>query len=347
MHLRSLSVSLVASLACVLGLSMAASSQTITDVTPTEGTLGTVLTIDFTGDIGKGKPKVWLTQSGDESAKPKKYALKVLDVVVDGEGGTIMAEIKKAFAGDFDLNVQAKGKGTVAAVENSAFTVNAPSLVSGPLPATANVGEQVMLTLADLGAKKPKVSVGGKKTKVKAMVEEIDGSTTITFAIPKSLANGNWPVVVTNKVGESTGESVVAVTGSTKKIGKSFLTAVVDGTTLTFKGKKLGVEAAGGGLQILGTSLTNPSKSVAIIVPFVAIGSLDQSDLASISYTEASFNGGSPNVAIWQTGIPAIEIIIQSVSGGQFAGTFSGTLVQLGVSSVSISGEFIVEASAD
>lgn len=326
-----------------------AAAQSINSVSPSEGSFGSVLTIGFSGDLGKGKPKVWFTETGDESKKPKKYALKVLDVSGAPSSPTITAEVRKGLVGTFDLNVRPKVKGASEVVSMGAFVFNAPSVQSGPTPDTATPGEEVTMTLVDVGNKKPKVKVGGKKTKVTTFTGDQGQVQTIAFKIPKSLANGIWPIEVSNKAG-STSEASVEVTGSTKKLGKSFLNASINGgKAIVYKGKKLSITNVGNSLQILATSLTNPSKNVTIIVPFVEVGTFTQFTLpigASISYAEV---GGSPSGGfsskIWQTNTPPIEVVITSVSGGQFAGTFSGTLVSTGGDpDITIEGEFIGDA---
>lgn len=342
-------LSFLLSLTAVACLSAELSSQSIGDISPSSGTVGSVVSIDYTGDVGKGKFKVWLTLVGDTSKKAKKYKAKVVDAVMTEDGAVIEAQLKKVVYGTFDVHVQAKVKGQEPTVASSAFTGVPPTVMSGPTPATASPGEEVSMTVMDAGDKRPKLVIGGKKAKAQLDGEQ-GGLQTITFSIPKSLPNGVWPIEIATKAGTADAGVSVEVTGSSKKLGKAFLTAEVGGQTLKYKGKKLSITNVGNSLQILATSLTNPSKSITIIVPFVEVGTFTQFTLpvgASIAYAEVSVGGGGGSFSskTWQTNTPPIEVVITSVSGGQFAGTFSGTLVSTGGDAdIQVSGEFIGEA---
>lgn len=208
---------------CVLGATLGAAE--LESVTPGLGTVGTPLEVRLSGDVGKGKPKVWLTLADDAANKPKRTKLKVTAVVDDGGETVLSASFKatKTGAGIYDLHV--KGKGLDEQVFEDAFTIVAPSLATVSPGSAAPKGE-VTLAGSFLGgaAKKPKVTLapaGGGKGK-KAKVVGVDGDVGLTIKLPK-LGAGLYDVTVANKVGEDTLIAALNVVGTGGPGGSSSL----------------------------------------------------------------------------------------------------------------------------
>ncbi len=210
---------LPAILACFLALQPTLVAADLESVSPDEGTVGTSLELRLSGELGKGKPKVWLTLAGDESKKPKKTKLKVTDVIDEGGGVMrLVAAFKntKTGAGVYDLHVKPKGKGLVEQAFDDAFTVLAPT-IDGVTPDTAAPKGEVTITGTALGggAKKPKVRlapVGGGKAK-KASVTQANGDASLVVKLPK-LTAGMYDVLVSNAVGDVVASAALTVTGS-------------------------------------------------------------------------------------------------------------------------------------
>ncbi len=184
---------------------------------PDEGTIGTGLDLRLMGDLGKGKPKVWLTLAGDAAPKPKKTKLKVGDVADLGGGLSSLAvsfKKTKTGAGLYDLHVKPKGKGQVEQVFEGAFTVRAPE-VGTVSREVAEPKQEIMISGGFLGApKKPKVfllpGAGGKARKAK--VRGVTAGEVMTVKLPK-LADGVYDVVVANTVGEDVLPGALTIVG--------------------------------------------------------------------------------------------------------------------------------------
>ncbi len=188
---------------------------TLDSLLPAEGTVGTPLDLQLTGDLGKGKPKVWLTLAGDTANKPKKTKLKVSSIApVAADASSLAASFKKTKTGPglYDLHVKPKGKGQVEQVFESVFTMRAPEI--GKLaPDTAEPKSELMIAGTFFGGPaKPKVSfvpeAGGKAKKGK--VKQATGGTLLVVKLPK-LAAGIYDVLVSNKVGADTLEDALTI----------------------------------------------------------------------------------------------------------------------------------------
>lgn len=317
-----------------------ASAQSISSVTssndsdsenpPIEACVGSILTIEGTG-FGTAKPKVFLTD-GDG----KKYVLKV----TDNDDTHIMAEIKKAVAGELTLNVQLKG---VDEPLTQGVTVMLPEIDAGELPANADANAEFTIAGQFFGTKKGKLYIGGRKAKV---VEWTDGS--IVVVMPKTLANGFWDIVLDNKLGVDEDETI-ETTNSDAKVGKNGFNVYVEGIKLKLK---VGKGAAPGGYAAVafGTSLSNPSHSVAVAVPFVDGGELPQTfvqgkDLFVVTYVKTTVNG--PGQFTVDSYLPdeGFTCTISAAGGGQVAGEFHGTMTLVAPpnTQIDVDGDFVVE----
>ena len=191
----------------VLAATPVAAQVGLDELTPDEGTVGTVLDLRLTGDTGKGKPLVWLTRSDDGSNKPRRTKLKLGKPVDEGGGVTsFSAALKKITtgAGAYDLHVRPKGKGQVESVFEGAFTVRGPELTM-VTPGTAAPKSEVTMTGAFFGGPaKPKVFLlpqGGGKPR-KAKVRQVLDDTMLLVKLGK-MAGGTYDVILANKVGET------------------------------------------------------------------------------------------------------------------------------------------------
>jgi hypothetical protein len=196
--------SLVCLALLALGGQLLAGGVELTDLLPAEGTVGTPLELQLSGDLGKGKPKVWFTLADDPSQKPKKTKVKVTTVTDLGGGVSSLAmsfKRTKTGPGAYDLHVRPKGKGKQEQIFPKAFTVRGPDL-SGSATVTAASKGQALFAGEFLGSPaKPRVflfaglSGKGKKAKVLSAT-----GGALMLKLPK-LAPGTYNVVVVNKVG--------------------------------------------------------------------------------------------------------------------------------------------------
>lgn len=212
---RILRRSLLVAVLLILGAPRAALSQVeLIEVTPDEGTVGTVIEFELTGDLGKGKPKMWLVLADDPAKKPKKTTLKVMSVVSQGGGAsTVSASFKntKTGPGAYDLHVKPKGKGQDEAVFGAAFTLRAPEITDVTPDTVASKGT-IMVTGAFFGGpKKPKVQLFGTgKPKKGKVVQATDSELMVK--LPK-LPGGDYSLSVQSKVGATIEANAFTVTG--------------------------------------------------------------------------------------------------------------------------------------
>jgi hypothetical protein len=317
--------------------------------TPNTITTGTVITItgSFAKQAGGAKPKVFGTMPDTK----KKIAFKVLehsDVEIVAEVKKIPTSKKAPAAGtDWTLNVLPKGKG--AFTETTAMTpmtVLAPTIVSVN-PSTGMPGEEITISIANVGIKTPKAKIGGKKTKLKPApitLEEGGAITAYLAKVPKSLANGAWDVEVDNKLGSDTVEGALTVTGSNKKIGKAKVTYTVNGTTYTASGKfaQGDYDTMTGAFGFGASTGKNPTRSVN--TGMTISGAIPEVvNPPAFAYTEV-FANDPFNIASWLAVGGSLSLTITAISGGQVGGTFTGTVTgQQGQGTASMEGEFIVD----
>ncbi len=302
-------------------LAAAGHAQSIDTVEPASGSIGTLITITGS-DFGTAKPKVWLSQEGSK----KKRRLKV----TSSSDVEIIAELKKGEIGDFDVNVQPKGKGALIATEEEGFEIPLPTFDTlDPVGAELAPGTAAVLGGVDFGSRKPRLKVGGKKAKVTAFSDD-----EITFVIPKALHDGAHDLEFRNPVTTLPIPALVSVTGSTKTIGKpdtatykadkkkftigGFLAMIVasdvDSTTISL---------SQGGFPSYQLTLDIPVASLDESVPVAFIGSPDAS--ITMTYTAELFGASTT----WVSGDDLDEVIkIQSIKDGVATVEFSGELTR-------------------
>jgi hypothetical protein len=328
MTLRSFSFSAV--LAAGL-LARFASAQTIdavqssndpdVDNPPVAASVGSVLTITGSG-FGTAKPKVFLT---DEASK--KYTLKVTEF----DDTHIVAQIKKAVAGDLTLNVQLKG---VTDPLTAAVQVEEPQIdelldadMITPIT-SAEVNTEFVISGSFFGTKKGKVKIGGKAAKVLEWADDM-----VHVVMPKTVANGQWPIALDNKIAVNDGTSVTT-TGSNASVGKVGLT-VTFGTGPGAETIKFNYSAGGGGVGLVGFAGTTsglPNKTITVIFPFngTVPSTIDsQTDAGLIvTYNLTEKPLFPPHIASWfiATGTAGLVLHVTASGGGGFAGDFEGDL---------------------
>ncbi|GJM20990.1 MAG: hypothetical protein DHS20C15_09050 [Planctomycetota bacterium] len=338
------------SMLAALGAALSAplSAQTVDTISSVEGTTGDLITITGSGFGDSKKPKVELVDL-ELDKKAKGTALKV----VENSDTSLTVEIKKAKAGVFGVRVRPKGKGIDPADSGDNFTIRAPELLAVKgIGGTPN--DEIELQAQFVGNKKPKIKVGGKKAKVTSVtMDESEGgppTEVITIKIPKSLANGTWPVELFTKIGQDLEDSLVTVTGSNKPIGKVAFNATVNGSKLKAKGKGLAIESTGLGVVISANQFkAGNTKQLVLNFPFVeGVTELPvtftglPNDFALMMYSSGKVVGGIPDITIWNG---PFSITLNAFSGGQLAGSFEGNLTSAGESPVEVLGDFIVKTN--
>jgi hypothetical protein len=173
------------------------------EITPGEGTIGTVVTI-----------------RGDNLGV-KNGAVLIENVVLKSMSwgsSEIQASLSKAISpGTYSVTVKPKTKGVLPITEANLFTVRGPEIDSGS-PSAGAPGETITLSGKFFGNKKGNVyleyeSKGVTKLKsCKVWSWDMDpkfGDGEVVFVVPKGLAPGTYPLKITNKVGEDIGEFTI------------------------------------------------------------------------------------------------------------------------------------------
>jgi len=300
--------------------------------------VGSVLTIDG-ASFGTAKPKVFFTDG-----EGKKYVLKVTAF----SDTQLTAEVKKGVAGTLTLNVSPKGSTEPFTSPVVFETPRIDELLDETGTSSideASPGTPFLIDGAYLGTKKGKIKIGGKAAKVLEWLND-----HVLVEMPKKLANGLWTIALDNKVAVND-EAEITMFGSTVKIGKAFLNFFVNGEKVALK---YGQGSAPGGYAVVavGTSGTNPSKSVVIAVPFLDGDSVPEdyvfgTDLFVVSYIETGkFTLGGPPPTI-KAYVPTIgfTVNITANSASQVAGNCSGILELSGGGGpdIEVTGEFVVD----
>lgn len=311
-------------------------AQTIDTVSPASGSIGTRITISGAG-FGEKAPKVWMTQDGSK----KKTRLKI----VSANDTEIVAEVKKAKLGVYDINVQKKEKNALLMRVDDAFEVPMPSFddvsPAGGAP-EITPGGSATIEGDDFGIRKPKLKVGGKKAKVTAFDDD-----SITFVVPKVLHDGAHSIELRNKVGTVTVPAGLPVSGSSKTIGSPDTASYrVDKKKVSVGGfLALLVTSADGATEVSAAQEGLPSYQLVLELP---VATLDESVPAAfvgdpdatirLIYNEGLFGPQT----IWESGDGIDEMIrIQSVADGvatiEFEGELTRTSGEFGKASVTIS----------
>jgi len=203
----------------------------VTSVTPSEGSFGTLLSIDGTG-FGSKPPAVALV----DPSTGKKTALKVL-----AHGDThVEALLKKAAkAGPRDLRLVPKGGAALLFADAFVLREPEPQQLDAPV---AFPGDERSLSGRFFGDRKGKLRVGGVNAKVLAWAD--DG---VTFVVPKKAAGGVRDVSISNAAGEGLLPSALVVQGAAMGDGPDVLILALGDETLTAVDpwQVLGVEGNG------------------------------------------------------------------------------------------------------
>jgi hypothetical protein len=329
--LRSLLLSVVA--LCVLsGLAVC---QSVDGVVPDQGTLGTELTLTGTG-FGESRGRVTLVDP-DKKKDPPLAILSWSDTVIEVRVRRVPA------AGPATLEVHPKEGDSLAA----AFTVLAP-VIAGFDKTIATPKEKVVITVQDVGNRKPRVDVGWKKAPV-VKVKTIEGAPDdreITIRIPRrKQADGTWNVTVTNGAGRDVVETVLQITGSKRRriAGRQVLGTV---RGLDFKATASGMKTVAEDSEIT-TTAKGKSKDKTIeatltitfeqppLIPTVFSG--PPADVARLTFTEV-VDGVETT---WTSDGQPVSITTQGKVKRQFGGIFEGTLVADGQPDVEVKGAFV------
>jgi hypothetical protein len=318
-----------------------ASAQSITAVTssndgdsenpPVQASVGSVLTITGMG-FGTAKPKVFLTDGEN-----KKYALKVTEF----DDTHIVAEVKKAVAGDLTLNVQPKGLDALT----SPVTIQPPSIhdfLDAAMQDTitsAGVNTAFVITGEYFGTKKGKIKIGGKAAKVLEWADDM-----IHVVMPKALANGEWTILLDNKTGVDDDEAIVA-TGSLKKVGKVALNVTVGtgGNAKEIHYKLTVAPNPNPDYIPFGGALTSfPQMVTGLVIKFNFDEDSPPLDIESgagnimVASFTCTMKGNGPfgtggDIASWLIlpGAEGLTAHITSSGGGQVGGTFEADLPML------------------
>ncbi|MCB9898500.1 MAG: IPT/TIG domain-containing protein [Planctomycetes bacterium] len=338
-----------AAAALLCAFALPANSQSIDSLSTTEGTTGTVVTLNGSG-FGTKRPKVELVT---EDKKAKGSALKVLEY----SDTSLTVLIKKAAAGEYGLRVRPKGKGIEPALAADTFTIRTITDVAADVMA-ADPGEEVLVTASFMGTKRGKVKVGGQKASVKSWVpidEGLEGGQSGFFnlKLPKKLANGTYAIEITTKVGSVTIPDFITIENSTvgqPKPGKVSFTCKVSGKAFKASSpdqlKWATACPAGCTTSWAATQISSNPRSFFINVLYDAFtgnaATLSGSQLLSVSYAEGAY----PNQTSYIAG-NGFVIEITGKAGDQLIGKFSGPMNKVGgpgAASVTITdGNFVLD----
>ncbi len=263
-------------------------AQTITAIDVTEATLGEVVRVTGAG-LGS-KPKLVLAQEG---AATKKTKLKVVGAGTDADEDFVDFEIKKAFAGAFQVAVK-KGK-TLTAISPDTFEIVGPRIDSvNPTEALPN--DLVDVFVEHAGTGKLKALVGSKKAKITNIepADEDGGGflSRVTIKVPK-VPDGTWPVTFQNLIGIDALKAALDVNGSTTALGKPSASVTIEGRK-PFKAKKNNI-AVDNMLDATNIGAVQGKKNLIVSLPEnqadLVAGSSWNAAPANIFYSEATKQG--------------------------------------------------------
>ena len=334
--------------AAVVLLVPGAGESEITGYSPEELTVGTLVTITgtfATAPAGAAKkPEV----TGAREGAPKRVVFKVLE----HDARSIVARVKKipsskqapAAGSTWTLEVRPRGAQALASSQAGApFTVVGPTLL-GVDPEAAMPGEEVTVRVADPGPKRPRATIGGRKTKLRAPVRE-GRVVRYTARVPASLPDGAWDVAVSTRIGHDLLPAALTVFGSKHKLGKVRFHATVDGQA--FSGEQLQALPTASSVLVAASSGGATERAFHLAVPFVV--GVDApprvyvglpTDTATLIYSEQTGQGAA---LTWTGGLDAFSVEVEALSGGQLAGSFLGTLSSAIHPDVDVEGDFIVD----
>ncbi len=277
--------SLLAPLVAVALTATPALGQSVTSITPSEGAMGTILTIEGTGlDAKKLKPV--LVADGEAVKKTKLRAVK------GSESPTSMQiEVKKAVPGTFTIAFKDKKDLVGESVET--FTAAPPEPLD-VTPGTAAPNDEVDVRVDNLGTKRYFAFIAGKKAKIVATGEpDVDGITTMTIRVPK-VAAGTWPLVVKTPLGDGILKNAISIPDAdgvvpSKKIDTKITLSDLKPLKPKFTSIDIDLATSSFDVAALGGSKKSP-RVLAVTIPAnledIEEGDSFNSDPARIVYTE-------------------------------------------------------------
>jgi hypothetical protein len=331
----SLALAAALLVATVFGLSARGSPPS---VSPGSGGISQTVALTQFGFSPVKKPKVQLVpHAGTTGLKP--VGLKVTTFSASEIDGQVTAGL----AGTYDVVVRPTDKGASPVTLPDTFTIVLPAPAMTD-PTTGPAGTVVTIHGSKFGDVKGKVTIGGKKAKVKSW-----GDDTIVVVVPKA-APGDQPVVVTNKAGSSDGSLKFDVTSSAPSggggKGDEYLRADLSGkghfeANNGKPGFVVSWNDANSHLTFGGTSQPTkgyPDLDISIVPLDVTLPmpyhiglspNPPVNALATLSYTEAT-----PAVKIHSASLgnpgSALDIVVTGWDGTFLEGTFTATLVEAG-----------------
>jgi hypothetical protein len=340
-----------------LTAALAGAAVAVAATTPSEGTIGTSVTLDAM-DAGTVKPKVSIRAVGTK----KKLPLRVVAFTTN----TVTATVLTGRAGDYDVLLDTRN-GTDEEFP-AAFSIRVPD-AQALVPAIANPTQGVTVTGVFFGTKRPALKVGGKKVKVTSFADQ-----GIGFNVPTTLRNGVYDVFVKNRVGSDTLVGALTVRNSTVGLvpikGAAKFTATVSGTAYTGGGRDVPAAEAVActfreafGTVMLSSRSSVVAGTVTTQQDFTLEVTADLNDGAfpkTVPATVAVYNRseiGPPmpsagNYDLVQSG-GMVSVTFQRYVGGRIEGTFSGSINKTGgaptapATAVITNGTFIADVVID
>jgi hypothetical protein len=289
----------------------------ITFVSPGEGTLGTVLTIDGAG-FGTKKPIVKLVDTLTGKSTPL--------AISEWSDTHVVGKLKKGTpAGARDVTLKPKIKGGLVFVAPGAFTVQAPQPQSVD-PAVAGPKEAVTVSGQHFGSKKGKLFIAGKPAKLTAWSDGAIGAL-----VPKKAAGGVVDVRVVNPMGETTLAAGLLVLGAGGMSGPDLLSVTVGGQAYATTGAPAVLALQADGQLVLGGSF-GVGPSLQIVLPVDVAGLAVPLAVAGDPAGSVAWRQGAPLVdpaaSLWSTAGEgdAYEVKLLALQSGRLVGTFHGTL---------------------
>lgn len=319
-----------AAIAIALSTAFSFAQVTVSSAAPSPATIGMNITINGSG-FSTAKPSVSLTTANST----KKYTLKV----VSYNDTEIVATVKTAVAGTFDLNVKVKSAtGTLA----SGLTIT-PPVVNNFTPNSAAPKDVITINGNFFGNKKPKVLIGGKSAKVLTF-----SNTQITCELP-NLAGGVHAVSVSNKVGATDAGNITCTIPAPPLGGPDRVEGKFGTVNFKSQGSFLGATAntaLNPDLIIINAGMTPGPKGKNFSLTFgyeLATGNVPTTiNLGSsglvVSYTEV---GIPPKTWLSALAGSTFTVNITGKTADTIEGTFSGTLAGNGIEPITITnGQF-------
>lgn len=323
----------------------------ITDVTPSDITVGTEIVITGTG-FGTKKPKL-STEPTVAGAKPPSEKFQVTSVT-DTEIRAVVKKIHKDIGSSRrNLIVSVKGEEPGLAVD--ALRIVAP-VITDVSPAGVAPGAEVTITGNNFGTKKGKVSVGAFATKAArtAYPAKVLSWTndTIRIRLSKKQPDGNHTVSVTNTVGTTIGGGVTTtspISGADILKGRFLDFIATDRVPDQVTATPIGTVT---GLSVFAVDNGKGGNSATITIN-LDLGAAPDTLTFPITYQDASIvvgqtivgRGFPPQITINGWGLEqACSVTITSYEGGRVKGSFECSLPRTagsGANPLAVSGEFL------